>query len=170
MAFNQASISFSILSKKRPSMVGDERLHSSFTGPILPEIMPSIREPFGPNGPKSDTVAGLSIPELAGQNLAYTEEIAKLKSRVRELRMNQSFGAPPPKFFLVSKGFLGGLWAVLFGLGVTCAEAVGVTAWDAEHWYQLIKVFGAAAGTLAAGYGLYGRVVANAPLKFWLED
>jgi hypothetical protein len=132
--------------------------------------MPEIIPPTGPNGPKPDTVAGLSISQLAGQNMAHIEEIAQLKARVHELRMSQTFGAPPPKYFLFSKGFLGGLWAVLFGLGVTCAEAVGVTAWDAEHWYQLIKVFGAAAGTLAAAYGLYGRVVAIAPLKFWLED
>ena len=78
--------------------------------------------------------------------------------------------APQKKYFLVSKGFLGGLWAVLFGLGVTCAEIVGVDAWDAAHWYQLIKVFGAAAGTLAAAYGLYGRVVAEAPIKFGLGE
>ena len=70
------------------------------------------------------------------------------------------------KYFAVSKGFLGGLWAVLFGLAIICAEVVGVEAWDFAHWYQWIKVVGATLGTLAAAYGLYGRCVATAPIRF----
>jgi hypothetical protein len=123
--------------------------------------------PFGPNGPNS---AGLLPEDIAWEAAGGAAELARLKSENERLRASQSFGTPSPKYFLVSKGFLGGLWAVLFGLGVTCAEIVGVPAWSLEHWPQLIKVLGAGLGTLAAAYGLYGRVVADAPIKFVLGE
>jgi hypothetical protein len=99
------------------------------------------------------------------------EDLAKLKwIAVNGSSEEAQPKEPQKKYFLVSKGFLGGLWAVLFGLGVTCAEIVGVPAWSLEHWPQLIKVLGAGLGTLAAAYGLYGRVVADAPIKFVLGE
>jgi hypothetical protein len=129
----------------------------------MPEIMP----PSEPNGPNS---AGLSPEDIAWAAAGGAAQLERLESENQRLRASQSFGAPGAKYFLVSKGFLGSLWAVLFGLGVTCAEIVGVPAWSLEHWPQLIKVLGAGLGTLAAAYGLYGRVVANAPIKFVLGD
>jgi hypothetical protein len=169
MAFIQASKLFDSIKKNAHRLVG-RWANVILSWSNLTRIMPEIIPPTGPNGPKPDTVAGLSIPELAGQNLAYTEEIAQLKSRVHELRMSQSFGAPPPKFFLVSKGFLGGSLTILLSLSLAIAESLSVTAWDIDHSFQLARVAMAVAVALAAALGLYGRVGANAPLKFWLED
>jgi hypothetical protein len=114
--------------------------------------------------------ANLSPEDIAWQAAGGADELERLQAENRRLLLNQLNSTPTSKYFLVSKGFLGGLWAVLFGLGVTCAEIVGVPAWSLEHWPQLIKVLGAALGTLAAAYGLYGRVVASAPIKFVLGD